>query len=67
MEVAMMKQSEGSLHSTQPAELTDEQLDAVAGGNTSTSSTTSSQSSGTPFLQFTFKLVAVKTVSWAHD
>ena len=33
------------------AELTEQELAEVAGG----------------FLAFTFKLVAVKTVSWAHD
>jgi hypothetical protein len=38
---------------TRPAqpEMSTEQLDKVVGG----------------FLAFTFKLVAVKTVSWAHD
>jgi hypothetical protein len=35
----------------EPAELAEQQLAEVAGG----------------FLVFTFKLVAVKTVSWAHD
>ena len=37
------------------------QLDEVLGGGTSASG------SGVMFLAFTFKLVAVKTVSWAHD
>jgi hypothetical protein len=32
-------------------ELTSDELEPVSGG----------------FLQFTFKLVAVKTISWAHD
>jgi hypothetical protein len=35
----------------EPAELTERELAEVAGG----------------FLAFTFRLVAVKTVSWAHD
>jgi hypothetical protein len=35
----------------EPMELAEQQLAQVAGG----------------FLAFTFKLVAVKTVSWAHD
>jgi hypothetical protein len=39
----------------QCTELSTEDLRAVSGG------------AGTMFLAFTFKLVAVKTVSWAHD
>jgi hypothetical protein len=35
----------------EPTELAEQQLAEVAGG----------------FLAFTFKLVAVKTISWAHD
>ncbi len=38
----------------QVTELTENEMERVSGG-------------GTPFLVFTFKLVAVKTVSWAHD
>lgn len=48
-------------HASPHAEIVTRQLDEVIGGGTSASG------SGVMFLAFTFKLVAVKTVSWAHD
>ena len=45
-------------HASPHAELVTRQLDEVIGGT---------GASGAMFLTFTFKLVAVKTVGWAHD
>ena len=41
----------GHAQRNEPTELAEQQLAEVAGG----------------FLAFTFKLVAVKTISWSHD
>jgi hypothetical protein len=41
----------GRAKRVEPTELAEQELAEVAGG----------------FLAFTFKLVAVKTISWAHD
>jgi hypothetical protein len=53
MEPVMNKHVEREL-TNQVTELTANEMECVSGGG------------GTP-LMFTFKLVAVKTVSWAHD
>jgi hypothetical protein len=45
-------------HALPHTEIETRQLDEVIGG---------AKASGVMFLAFTFKLVAVKTVSWAHD
>jgi hypothetical protein len=47
----------------EPAELSEQDLAAVTGGGGGTTTA----GPGPTFLAFTFKLVAVKTISWAHD
>ncbi len=55
------KQSELELTGhTASDELTALDLAEVTGGGGKTTT-------GTPYLVFTFKMVAVKTVGWAHD
>ncbi len=56
MQITPAHASENIEPNTGAIQLSDRDLQAVAAGG-----------GGVMMLQFTFKLVAVKTVSWAHD